>query len=429
MPYLSLCRMAPRKAKAVDKATPEVLPPVSKKTGRPKKPSKSKSTTEATSKSKSTTEASTADVVKQIMASQEALHGRPRKRTVSKTVRADAEAHSSTETARKRKSDSAKMGRIPKKPRIEKAHSVSPSGSSENEPMTTEDEDTSSESDDIQSEDSELVDDDRGDKNDFCDLLKNDTPSTSSSASLASTLQDIDPEMLEIMNNAFQKQLECGPALSKVLSERVETVLSKFATVEELKVIDKECLRPENCPSMVVPQLNPEIWEDVYAHKVTKIRDQGLQQVQQLILRAMVPVVRLMDKAITGKLDNKVVMTELSEILKIQGFANSTLTYKRRQNMLPRLNPGYAQQLVSKQNKPSTLLFGDDFNKKAKEIKDIQGVAKAWSYGKKSRDKSGTGGYDRRKKSKNWGNKDWKSKKYQQKYTKGKKSKQNWKKN
>ena len=362
---------------------------------------------------------STADIVSGIMATQEALHGAQKKAANTGDKRTVQTVKDNT---RKRKS-TASMPRIPRK-KPQKAHSVSASGD-DTEEDSSDDRDTSSDTDsgesDGISEDSDFEGPQKTTITDFCDLLK----SNEKSDSVASGLEGCNMEMLKIMNEAFKKQQECGPAINETLGERVQSELTDFATAQDLIDIEKLTFRPENCPSMVVPQLNPELWQTVYNHKITKIRDQGLQQVQQLILQSMVPVVRIMDNLIKGKTDDKAVMKDLSLALKIQGFASTTLTYKRRQSIKPRLDNVYATQLVSKQNKPSTLLFGDDFIKKSKDIKETAAVAKTFS--KKSRDYNKGSGNQNDNKSKNWGKKQGKYQKGKGKGGQGKKSKKNWK--
>ncbi len=217
-------------------------------------------------------------------------------------------------------------------------------------------------------------------KNRFAALFKSSAkvpagePATPSPTESKGGMSD---KLRAIMMKTFKRNENCGPKIDASLAEIIETSLSTFATKEEMTNLD-ELLRPENCPTLVTPIATEDLWGKALKHKAIRNREFGLQKVQKLIMQAMIPIIQLSDKSIKddGILTPEETVQTMSEVLQTLSFAHTMVTYRRRQNIQPQLRYEYSQQLVSKANPPGPYLFGEDIQKKIKEMKEIESISK-----------------------------------------------------
>ena len=208
----------------------------------------------------------------------------------------------------------------------------------------------------------------------LCDLINENTDNDSLSVNLA----DEDPDMIAIMNKCFKVLDESGPPVSQSLATKLQDQLARFAGEDDIKDMNTY-LRPENIPLLAVPQLNSELFPKIMKHKPTRIMDFGLQKCQRQIIQSMVPVVHMMDDIIKGKFSKADIMEKLGDALRMQAFASTSLSYRRRLNFQPRMTHTYTRDLVSRSNPLTTFLFGDDVHKTVTEMKATESLAKEFS--------------------------------------------------
>ena len=152
---------------------------------------------------------------------------------------------------------------------------------------------------------------------------------------------------------------------------------------EEFKTMNKKYRRPENCPAIVAPKVNSEIWnENLQAsHRMTDI---NLRKIKLLnaVVEACEKVVSRLGKY---KQDlSKELLTPLVDSLAFIGKATKD-TNKLRKDILKSKLPAKMKQLTKNVPAESELLFGDDLNKRISQINNTNSaLAKPGRYKKKS---------------------------------------------
>ena len=59
---------------------------------------------------------------------------------------------------------------------------------------------------------------------------------------------------------SFEGEEEVGPEIAKSLADYVERCSTGNIAKDELKQLHKQFRSPENCETLLVPQINPPIW-------------------------------------------------------------------------------------------------------------------------------------------------------------------------
>ena len=296
----------------------------------------------------------TGDVVTKIMQDQQVLHGtRKRKQTEAAT---------------------SSLPKIPRKKTPKKVNTPKPTRPVHAMSPSTSDDEVATDSDD----------DDGVENIDFASSLLGLIPDTDVTDpgviddTLVTNLAQEDPDMVALLNECFETLNECGPDVSPSLVAKIQSQLTKFAEPDDIKAMAAN-LRPQNLPLLVVPQLNAELFPKILNHRVTNIVEFGLQKCQKMVVQSMMPIIQIMDDIIKGKFIKKDIMVKCGDALKMQAFASTALTYRRRLNIKPRMQHTYTRELVSRANPPSKFLFGDDLHKKVTELKATECIAKDFS--------------------------------------------------
>ena len=130
--------------------------------------------------------------------------------------------------------------------------------------------------------------------------------------------------------------------------------------------------RPGNCDSVIHTRVNPELWAALKS--TTKALDNKLQKIQQLFLRAVVPIARALDgllKANDAGGDRQSTAKLLLDGVTMLGAANCELNNKRRELIRPELSLAF-KPLCSAESVQATssLLFGDNLPQRCKELRD-----------------------------------------------------------
>ena len=162
--------------------------------------------------------------------------------------------------------------------------------------------------------------------------------------------------------------------------------------------------RPANCEEGKIPKLNPGIWRRL--REFTKKRDIQFYKIQQALIKGILPVARIADKLMTAKSANT---EDCQEMKKLGLEAMSLLTHASYEiNMQRRLllKPGIGREysaLCFSQLQLADLLFGDDLQKRLKDIGDQNKIgSKITPAHKGTRPYAGKSGYNSYKQPKNW---------------------------
>ena len=176
--------------------------------------------------------------------------------------------------------------------------------------------------------------------------------------------QTVDLQSKKQQDKGFAASFAVGADMGDPIRSDVANSLN-FALVEKLEdkclqdTIDKyKC--PQNCEALVVPKVNPQIWENINSQ--TRSRDLKLQRVQKPLIKGLTALA----KACEGPCS-----VEQEHGLLLLATANFELNNLRKDLIKPDLNPRYAH-LCKPSNKVSTHLFGDDLGKQIKELQDEQ---------------------------------------------------------
>ena len=160
------------------------------------------------------------------------------------------------------------------------------------------------------------------------------------------------------------------PRVANLWKTAMETTASKEKIEETLK----RQLVPGNCDGMLVPLVNKEMW--VKLSKSCKDTDSNLQKLQQLVLYALIPVLKLMSKCVESRegsitLNPNTCLPFLGDSLRLMSSAHLSLTRLRRSMIKPDLHSNYRELCSGDYNVTSPMLFGDDLSGRIKEIGDL----------------------------------------------------------
>ena len=135
-------------------------------------------------------------------------------------------------------------------------------------------------------------------------------------------------------------------------------MLSERLSIENMETIMDKYLPPENVPRLVVPRVNPHIWENIPAR--TKSRDLRLQKLQKPIVKGMIALTTQMNENPTP---------EQEETLALLAHANYELNMFRREAIKPDLIPTTLQAYSVGVTEH---LFGEDLGKVVKDMTELQ---------------------------------------------------------
>ena len=190
----------------------------------------------------------------------------------------------------------------------------------------------------------------------------------------------------EDAENAFlegiSQELSVKEAIGKPLnSTKLASIANKVFIVnmdeEKFKALLKKYNVPENCPNIIVPKCNADIWKSnlTSPYTINKIR---LQNIQNLSFKAAYAVAQVCDKILNnmGKMkqdQSKELISPLIEGLVFLGKAITDMNQFRRNNLKPRLTEKL-EPLADNIPSESQCLFGDDLSNRIRKINNINSV-------------------------------------------------------
>lgn len=176
-----------------------------------------------------------------------------------------------------------------------------------------------------------------------------------------------EPELYADIVQFFDKEEKLGTDVSVRTADLVKAAMRVSMSHSKEKELTEKIFRPENCPSLIVPKINPEIWRDI--KKETRDADVAAQRTQNLIHKGLVPLLRVMDTLSERK--DKENLMGLAEAFRLLAMASSHLSQNRKDAVAPELDYSFRQ--ICTPGRPVTeLLFGEDLPKALRDIKDAQ---------------------------------------------------------
>ena len=193
------------------------------------------------------------------------------------------------------------------------------------------------------------------------DATKDDSPSDEVLANYAKDLAIVDP---------------LGPAINAQLCPILDGMLLTRLKDDKIKAKAEIYDRPENCPTIIVTRVNPEIWSKLKGE--TRSQDIKLQKIQQRMVKGFTALAYLADSMLEAKKGSKELDLEKAIRLLLDGYAlfanaNQELNQRRRDLIKPDLNDKFAQ-LCSLEKPGTTLLFGTDLPQAIKDINETNKV-------------------------------------------------------
>ena len=190
-----------------------------------------------------------------------------------------------------------------------------------------------------------------GDETDDEDLLGTIAAELSSEEKLGDKL---DEKLAAIVNGRFQQKM--NPDLQK----------AKFEAHN----------RPENCAGLVVPKVNPEIWNNLSSESMKS--DLKLQHIQRTIVKAATASARAAEIILKMPKSDKAAtaVRNCTDAIAMCGHASREISLKRRQAIRPHLNKQITR--ICDETVPITSqLFGDNLATTLKEVKEADKIGAA----------------------------------------------------
>ncbi|XP_046550114.1 uncharacterized protein LOC124259935 [Haliotis rubra] len=177
---------------------------------------------------------------------------------------------------------------------------------------------------------------------------------------------------------------DTSPPVNQGLATSVRDGLQKPVNQEKLKELFAKYKRPENCLNLLAPRVNEEIWCE--ARKTSRTSDIKAQQLQGMIAKATIPIVQLMDNVMEDmvakrELDAKTVLNKAKDSLRMLIAALSNMNSSRRQNFKPDLSLPFKKLCAPNAVVTSECLFGDELNKKIRDISEAKQITSKLSAG------------------------------------------------
>ena len=170
----------------------------------------------------------------------------------------------------------------------------------------------------------------------------------------------------------YREDEEMGPEIIAPLMSTAKVMWLKKLEGEKLKA-KLECHKmPSNCKFMSVKPCNKFIWAQAKCHS----EDIKLQAIQQALIKSQVCVLRAAEALSNSakadeKPDYKSVLSTLRDSMALAGHSNQGLNQFRRELFKPSIS-GSMQRIVKDVPEEEENLFGDNLEKRAKELQESE---------------------------------------------------------
>ncbi|CAL8080391.1 unnamed protein product [Orchesella dallaii] len=179
-----------------------------------------------------------------------------------------------------------------------------------------------------------------------------------------------DPEILKALEDVEQCD-DFGPSIVSHVAEAFTKTATRLLSKETAENIKKGIKIPENCKVFRVPKVNPEIWQNLRTR--ARISDIKLQQVQYSLSASLTTIALMSDEiAKSSRQMPKDIVTKLLKMgmdgANLIGSQMQDLSYRRRQELKPFVNPEYSGMCGAK-IPVGEFLFGDNLVETMKSTK------------------------------------------------------------
>ena len=186
----------------------------------------------------------------------------------------------------------------------------------------------------------------------------------------------------------FVEDEAVGLPISEANASYVEDCCKKRILSSELARFKEAFKRPENCPALSVPTINPNLWAQV--PKESKEHDKRLQNAQSFLAKGLTGVVQIKETLLhfnchpdQFSLLFPKLFAELDSCVALLGNAFLESSYHQRDLLKPAINPRF-QSLCGSKTPITNFLFGDNVLESAKSIQLSQKMTRNVASGRGS---------------------------------------------
>lgn len=190
---------------------------------------------------------------------------------------------------------------------------------------------------------------------------------------------DMDTDSLKEILNQTVQQDDFDPPINEYVAKSINDLYSTAVSAKNSKEGMKSKLRiPENCQSLGVPKVNPEIWSLLPSN--LRQKDFSLQQFHQTLSTASVSVAKIADVLFTTKDQisqplREFLLSSTMEAAAVLAQASEEMNKKRKNEIKPALNKEFIGICANSTTKGG-LLFGDNFPELLRSSKATSQVVK-----------------------------------------------------
>ncbi|XP_050414109.2 uncharacterized protein LOC126828376 [Patella vulgata] len=172
----------------------------------------------------------------------------------------------------------------------------------------------------------------------------------------------------------------CGPNIEASLAEAVNNMIKHGLSEEKTNELLNRYTRPQNCQNLTQTKVNPPIWESLSGE--TRSTDIKLQKIQNIIMKAFIPLTKLAELLMTSTggataIDtvnvNKHGHQFLTDSMALLAAVNAEVNGRRRVLMKTDVNTNY-RSLCTIKGPNGALLFGADLTDRLREISETNRV-------------------------------------------------------
>lgn len=222
---------------------------------------------------------------------------------------------------------------------------------------------------------SEAVQDGEGDCNEMIDRFLNAGQDHDDSQEPAEEASSDDEALMELLKEYDADDVPGESLQSEKLAKLVNKMFRTQMADQAVKDKLSRQTRPANCEFAIATRVNPGIWRKL--REITKKRDLQLYRLQQSLVKAIIPVARLVDITMSAKTLDSEKTHDIKraglEALSLLTHVNYEINTHRKMAMKPDIGKDYAA-LCSAQLPFTDMLFGDDLQKHLKDIGDINKI-------------------------------------------------------
>lgn len=200
--------------------------------------------------------------------------------------------------------------------------------------------------------------------------------------------QDFEEDLIDTVAQVYDTEEKLDAELPASTANLVNKGLRNPVPTPREKEMTDKVLRPQNCPSLITPRVNQEIWKTL--QRGTKETDVALQRAQTLIHKGLTPLLHALT-SLKEKKDRENLKRVL-DAFQLLALGSHTLSTSRRQAMATDLFPQF-RPLCAPARPFTELLFGEDQELECatRKLKDAQAPAARLGYGTAQRGFPGRG--------------------------------------